>query len=112
MGSIRGKAHPLPNSSSGVVMDIAAFKVNHCAEWDKDATALQATSSTQLVQRGDGMLHVGSIRGKAHRLPGTHIAKVSIPVGRWMKVQGGANGGNVAEGSKGEHSAHQKLILR
>ena len=81
MGSIRGKAHPLPNSSSGVVMDIAAFKVNHCAEWDKDATALQATSSTQLVQRGDGMLHVGSIRGKAHRLPGTHIAKVSISSG-------------------------------
>jgi len=69
------------HSSSGVVLDIAAFKVNHCADCHKDATALQATSSTQLVQRGDGMLHVGSIRGKAHRLPGTHIAKVSISSG-------------------------------
>ena len=31
---------------------------------------------------------MGSIRGKAHRLPNTHVATVSTPVGRWMKVQG------------------------
>ena len=38
-------------------------------------------------QGGDGMLHVGSTRGKAHPLPHTHIAMVSTPVGRWRKVQ-------------------------
>ena len=105
--------------SSGVVMDIAAFKVSHSS--DKDATALQAKSGarnvpsvhwmkvqgmlkrrahlTSLVrvhvgvdqpcraldvkssaplptmstrvtfQRGDGTLHMGSIRRKAHPLP-------------------------------------------
>ena len=69
MGSIRRKAHPLPQNahgksqhsigamdersgkgsevqahirSSGVVMDIAAFKVGHSAGLDIDATALQA----------------------------------------------------------------------
>ena len=31
---------------------------------------------------------MGSIRGKAHRLPQTHMATVSTPVGRWVKVQG------------------------
>ena len=40
------------------------------------------------VQRGDGTLHMGSIRGKAHPLPRKHMATVSIPAGRWMKVQG------------------------
>ena len=40
--------------------------------------------------RGDGTLHMGSIRGKAHPLPKPkrHMATVSTPVGRWMKVQG------------------------
>ena len=68
MGSIRRKAHPLPDSahstgqhfsgamdessgkgskmqahiSSGIVMDIAAFKVSHPVAGDIDATALQA----------------------------------------------------------------------
>ena len=68
MGSIRRKAHPLPQNahsigqyssgamdeSSGkgsmmqahrtsvVVMDIAAFEVSHAVGVDKDATALQA----------------------------------------------------------------------
>jgi ribosomal protein L11 methylase PrmA len=31
-------------TGSGVVMDIAAFKVSHCVGIDIDATALQATS--------------------------------------------------------------------
>ena len=64
VGSIRGKAHPLchrthiakgamdessgkgskmqAHISSGVVMDIAAFKVSHSVGVDQDATALQA----------------------------------------------------------------------
>jgi hypothetical protein len=33
-----GQAHPI----SGVVMDIAAFKVSHCVGSDIDATTLQA----------------------------------------------------------------------
>ena len=41
---------------------------------------------------GDGTLDTGSIRiglirKKAH-LPHAHMARVSTPVGRWMKVQG------------------------
>ena len=79
MGSIREKAHILPRKHmatvstpagrwmkmqgkfkmqahiiSGVVMDVAAFKVGHSVVRDIDATALQATSSKQSVQRGDG----------------------------------------------------------
>ena len=68
MGSIRGKVHILPDNahsksqhssgamdessgkgskmqahiSSGVVMDVAAFKVGDSAGVDRDATALQA----------------------------------------------------------------------
>ena len=37
-GKIKMQAHP----SSGVVMDIAAFKVSHSVGIDIDATALQA----------------------------------------------------------------------
>ena len=37
-GKIKMQAHP----TSGVVMDIAAFKVSHPVGKDKDATALQA----------------------------------------------------------------------
>jgi len=31
---------------------------------------------------------MGSIRRKAHRLPRTHMAMVSIPVGQWRKYLG------------------------
>ena len=48
---------------SGVVMDIAAFKVSHSVGVDIDATALQAKS-------------------------GGH----NVPLGRWMKVQGKVQG--------------------
>ena len=43
-----------------------------------------------------------------------HIAKVSIPVGRWNVTHGfdsRGTGGNVAEGSKGEHSAQKHILL-
>ena len=74
---------------SGVVMDITAFEVSHAVGGDNDATALQANKAERVTfHRGDGTLHMGSIRRKAHRLPRTHMAMVSIPVGRWMKVQG------------------------
>ena len=45
--------------------------------------------------RGDGTLHIGSIRGKAHPLPQAHVVMVSIPVG---------HGGHVREGSKCKHA--------
>ena len=103
------------HSSSGVVMDIAAFKVNHSEHVDKDATALQAKKVERITfHRGDGMLRMGSIRGKAYPLPQTHMATVSTPAGRWNVTHGfdsRETGGNVAEGSKGEHSAPQMHIL-
>jgi len=37
-GKFKMQAHPI----SGVVMDIAAFKVSHCVGSDIDATTLQA----------------------------------------------------------------------
>ena len=40
------------------------------------------------VQWGDGTLHMGSIRGKAHSLPNKHMATVSTPVGRWNVTVG------------------------
>ena len=55
--------------SSGVVMDIAAFKASHCVGCDTDTTALRAARANVKHQRGNGTLRMGSIRGKAHRLP-------------------------------------------
>jgi len=120
---------------SGVVMDIAAFKVSHSAGIDKDATALRAARArSSSIHGGDGTLHMGSIRRKAHPLPqnahsigqyssgamedmsgkvqneSTHILRrqnhehahsihsVQGPV-QW------GDGGNVWEGSKCKHSA-------
>eukprot|EP00964_Phaeocystis_antarctica_P055965 scaffold32964_cov64-Phaeocystis_antarctica.AAC.3 len=55
---------------------------------DPESTTLQANKAERVTfQRGDGTLHMGSIRGKAHPLPHTNMAMVSKPVGRWMKVQ-------------------------
>ena len=75
---------------SGVVMDIAAFKVSHSVGTDIDATTLRAhaRARSSSTHRGDGTLHMGSIHEKAHILPDTHIATISISAGRWMKVQG------------------------
>ena len=43
------------HKSSGVVMDVAAFKVSHCIGFDKDATALQAKKKQRITfHRGDG----------------------------------------------------------
>ena len=78
------------------------------------------------VQRGDGTLHMGSIRGKAHPLPRKHMATVSIPAGRWnvthefdsqessharhtahtqgTRANQRGDGGHAREGSKGKHS--------
>ena len=58
------QAHPI----SDVVMDIAAFKVSHSVGVDKDTTALQAKKRVTF-HGGDGTLHMGSIRRKAHSLP-------------------------------------------
>jgi hypothetical protein len=66
-----------------VVMDIAAFKVGHSV--DIDATALQAKSGAR-----------------------------NVPSGRWNVTHGfdsRGTGGNVAEGSKGEHSAQKHILL-
>eukprot|EP00964_Phaeocystis_antarctica_P058461 scaffold34679_cov70-Phaeocystis_antarctica.AAC.4 len=42
------------------------------------------------LHRGDGTLHMGSIRGKAHPLSHAHMATVSTPVGRWKKALEGS----------------------
>ena len=39
-------------------------------------------------QWGDGTIRMGLIRGKAYRLPQTHMVMVSTPAGRWKIVQG------------------------
>ena len=39
---VQGKFKRRAHKSSGVVMDIAVFKVSHCVGTDKDTTALQA----------------------------------------------------------------------
>ena len=59
-GKIKMQAHP----SSGVVMDIAAFKVSHSVGIDMDATALQAararSSSIGIYEKGgEGVQHRG-----------------------------------------------------
>ena len=131
MGSIRGKAHILPDNahatvsisagqahiiSSGVVMDIAAFKVSHSVIPDIDATTLRAVrarsssilerytwvrfagklTSCQTMhmqrsafQRGNGTLHAW-VRFGAKLTPPCHDTPptVSIPMGRWITVQG------------------------
>ena len=71
--------------SSRVVMDVAAFKVSHSEGTDIDATALRAhaRARSSSTHRGDGTLHMGSIRGKAHILPDNAHATVSISAGQW-----------------------------
>ena len=57
-----------------------------CRALDVESSGLQgATAKCATFQRGNGTLHMGSIRGKAHPLPNRHMATVSTPVGRWMK---------------------------
>jgi len=50
-GEFKMRAHKI----SGVVMDIAAFKVSHSVGSDIDATALRAARATKVsFYRGDG----------------------------------------------------------
>ena len=80
------QAHP----TSSVVMDIAAFEVSHSS--DINATALRAARArSSSIHRGNGTLHAWVRFGAkltweppCHDTPPT----VSIPLGRWMKVQG------------------------
>ena len=68
---------------SGVVVDIAAFKVSHSIGFDIDATALRdalaRSSSIGAMERDTWVRFAGKLT-TCHK---THIAKVSIPVGRW-----------------------------
>ena len=75
--------------SSRVVMDVAAFKVSHSVGTDIDATTLRAhaRARSSSTHRGDGTLHMGSIHEKAHILPDTHIATISISAGPWRKCR-------------------------
>ena len=79
------QAHP----RSGVVMDTAAFKVSHSVVSNIDATALRAviarSSSIGAMERYmRGFDFAPELTPYCHNTPQT----VSIPVGRWMKVQG------------------------
>ena len=79
--------------TSGVFMDVAVLKVSHSVGIDKDATALQAararSSSIGAMERYTWVRAVSSIWCKTHPALPRHTAiTVSIPVGRWMKVQG------------------------
>ena len=49
-GEFKLRAH----NRSGVVMDVAAFKVSHSSEIDMDATALRAARGEVKLHRGDG----------------------------------------------------------
>ena len=70
---------------SGVVMDIATFKVSHSTGIDKDAAALRAararSSSIGAMERYTWVRFAGKLT-PCHT---THIATVSTPAGRWMK---------------------------
>ena len=50
---------------------------------------LRHTRHADSIQWGDETFYVGSIRGKAHPLPNTHMdmETVSTPVGRWVEAQ-------------------------
>ena len=52
---VQGKFKMQAHIPSGVVMDIAAFKVSHCVGIDIDATALRAPRArSSSIHRGDG----------------------------------------------------------
>ena len=52
---VQGRFRMQAHITSGVVMDIAAFKVSHSAVIDTDATALRAARArSSSIHRGDG----------------------------------------------------------
>ena len=52
--NVQGKFKLQAHLSSGIVMDIAAFKVSHSVVIDKDATALRAAKErSSSIHRGD-----------------------------------------------------------
>jgi hypothetical protein len=73
--------------TSGVVMDIAAFKVSHSIGTDKDATALRAARArSSCIHRGHGTFtHGFDLRESSPPTATQHIATVKTPAGRWMK---------------------------
>jgi len=107
---VQGKFKMQAHITSGVVMDIAAFKVSHCVGSDIDATTLQAekarsamdemsqkvqnasshpwnlphTQGTRSIQRGNGTLHAW-VRFSAKLTLPCHDTPptVSIPLGPW-----------------------------
>ena len=51
---VQGKFKLQAHIRSGVVMDVAAFKVSHSSVMDIDATALRAARGEVKLHRGDG----------------------------------------------------------
>ena len=82
---VQGKFKMQAHSSSGVVMDIAAFKVGHSA--DKDATALQAarTRSSSIGALDESLGKVQEVN--THAPLGTSKARRANSVRQWMKAQ-------------------------
>ena len=67
---------------------VASFEI--CNIHDNNATSVRLHLKEPFPELSsiNGTLRMGSIRGKAYPLPQTHMATVSTPAGRWMKVQG------------------------
>ena len=82
---------PCDNTPPAVSMPIpmGRWNVTHGFDSAQNSRSSATTQHQQSAyQWGDGTLHMGSIRGKAHRLPNTHMATVSTPVGQWRKCLG------------------------
>eukprot|EP00964_Phaeocystis_antarctica_P047421 scaffold27425_cov69-Phaeocystis_antarctica.AAC.8 len=85
-GKFKMQAHP----RSGVVMDIAAFKVSHSSKYDSDTTTLRAararSSSIGALEELSGKVQNAS----THRLPCRHHEHTHNSRSVGHSVQGGA----------------------
>ena len=106
-GSVQG-------GDGGHVWEGSKCKHSHTAVPKSRAHAQQSVSSRASSMGRWNVTCVGSIRQNSRRPATTHHQTVSIPVGRWNVTHGfdsRGTGGNVAEGSKGEHSAQKHILL-
>ena len=127
MGSIRRKAHPLPENAHSIGQYSSGAM--ECYTWVRFAGKLtHCHNAHSKGQHSSGAMERYiwvRFAGKLTPCQTPHIAPVSISVGRWITVQGGfktqartlcartrqstqsiqrGDGGQVREGSKGKHS--------
>jgi hypothetical protein len=96
---------------SGVVMDIAAFKVSHSVGTDIDATTLRAARARSSSIGQWNFTCMGSIRRKTHFALPRHTANSEHTIGTMERYMSGFDSAQNSPSSANTHTANSEYTI-